>query len=93
MELPEAKRELAELEGQRDAAITFSTAHPEALLPLIWLNDEIDDAAMDMDLERELLDGIAPYRPELPRLGRRFQRDDRVPERTIEPDRGFGLEL
>jgi len=46
-----------------------------------------------MDLEREPLDGIAPYRPEPALLDRRFQRDIGVPERAIELDRGFGLEL
>jgi len=46
-----------------------------------------------MDRERQPLDGIEPRRPELPQLDRRFQRDDRVLERTIELDRGFGLEL
>ena len=92
-ELPEAERKLAELAGQRDASANFSRAHPEALPRLIQLDRDIDAAAYDMDVEREPLDGIAPHRPEVPQLDRRFQRDDRVLERTIELDRGFGLEL
>lgn len=44
-----------------------------------------------MDLERQPLDGIEPRRPELPQLDHRFQRQHL--ERTIELDRGFGLEL
>ncbi len=92
-ELPEAERKLAELAGQRDASANFSRAHPEALPRLIQLGRDIDAAAYDMDREREPLDGIAPHRPEVPQLDRRFQRDDRVLERTIELDRGFGLEL
>ena len=92
-ELPEAERKLAELAGQRDALANFSRAHPEALPRLIQLDRDIDAAAYDMDVEREPLDGIAPHRPEVPQLDRRFQRDDRVLERTIELDRGFGLEL
>jgi len=93
IELPEAKKKLAEIEGQRDASANFNRAHPEALPRLLQLDRDIDAAAYDMDMEREPLDGIAPHRPELPQLDRRFQRDDRVLERTIELDRGIGLEL
>jgi len=93
LELPEARRNLAELKGQRDAAANFHREHPEAMRRLIGLDQEINEAADDLDLERQPLDGIAPRRPELPQLDRRFQRDDRVLERSIELDRGFGLEL
>lgn len=92
-ELPEAKKELAQLEAQREAASKFHSAHPEALHRLMRLGREIDDAAYDMDLGREPLDGIAPARPELPQLDDRIQCHERVLERTIELDRGFGLEL
>ena len=92
-ELPEAKKQLGELEAQREAASKFHSAHPEALHRLMRLGREIDDAAFDMDLQRQPLDGIDPRRPELPQLDDRFQRHERVLERTIELDRGFGLEL
>ncbi len=92
-ELPEAEKELAALKGRRDAAANFHRDHPEALRRLRSLDREIDGAAYDMDLERQPLDGIAPRRPELPQLDHRIQRHDQVLERTIELDRGFGLEL
>jgi len=71
----------------------FHRDHPEAVRRLIGLDREIDDVAYEMDLERQALDGIEPRRPELPQLDHRFQRDNRVLERTIKLDRGFGLEL
>ena len=92
-ELPKAERELAERKAQRDAAATFHRDHPEALHRLIALDREIDGAAYEMDLERQPLDGIEPRRSELPQLDHRFPRNDHVLERTIELDRGFGLEL
>ncbi len=54
------------------------------------LDREIDDATFDMDLGRQPLDGIGPRRPDLPQLDDRFQHHERIMERTIELDRGFG---
>jgi len=92
-ELPEAKRHLAELEGQYSGHLHFQHIHPEALRRLERLDREIADVAGEMDLDRQGLDGIAAERPELPQPGRGLHRHSRVLERTIELDRGFGLEL
>ncbi|MCA1706345.1 MAG: hypothetical protein LC808_25020, partial [Actinobacteria bacterium] len=92
-ELPEAKRHLAELEGQYYGHLHFQHIHPEALRRLDRLNREIAGAAWEMDLDRQGLDGIAAQRPELSQPDRGLHRDARVMERTIELDRGFGLEL
>jgi len=51
------------------------------------LGREIDDAAYDMDLERQPLDGIAPARLELVQTARAPEPEVRVLERDI------GLEL
>ena len=92
-ELPKAERELADRKGQRDAAANFHRDHPEALRRIVALDREIDAAAYEMDVERQPLDGIEPCHPELPQADHRFLRQDQVLERTIELDRGFGLEL
>jgi conjugative relaxase-like TrwC/TraI family protein len=86
-ELPEARKELGLLEAQRDAASKFHSAHPEALHRLMRLGREIDDAAYDMDLAREPLDGIAPARLELAQTAWAPEPEVRVLERDI------GLEL
>jgi hypothetical protein len=92
-ELPEARKEPAELEGQYYGHLHFKIRHPEALRRLERLDREIAGAAWEMDVQRQDLDGIAPQAPEVPQLGGGFQRDARVLERSIELDRGFGIEL
>jgi hypothetical protein len=44
-------------------------------------------------VDRQDLDGIPAQPPELPPVGRGLHRDALGLERTIELDRGFGLEL
>jgi len=83
-ELPEAKKELAELRGQYYGHLHFQIAHPEALRRLERLDNQIATAAWEMDVERQDLDGIAPRRPEPPEPARGFDRFDRVLERGIE---------
>jgi hypothetical protein len=92
-ELPEAEKQLVELKGQYYGHMHFQNIHPEALRRLDRLDREIAGAAWEMDLDRQNLDGIAAQPPELPPVGRGLHRDARVLERTIELDRGFGLEL
>jgi hypothetical protein len=92
-ELPEAKRHLAELEGQYYRHLHFQHVHPEALRRLERLDREIAGAAWEMDLDRQGLFGIIAQRLELAQPDRGLHRDARVLERTIELDRGFGLEL
>ena len=75
------------------AHMHFQNIHPEALRRLDRLDREIATAAWEMDVDRQSLDGIPAQYPELPPVGRGLHRDARVLERTIELDRGFGLEL
>jgi len=86
-ELPEARKQLAELGARRDAHEQFHGAHPEALRRLLRLDSEIKDGAYELDVEREPLDGIAPHRPEVKQWLRAPERD--VPEL----ERGIELEI
>ncbi len=63
VELPEARRNLADLQGRRNAYMRFQHEHPEALRRLDRLDEQIATAAWELDVERQGLDGI---RPELP---------------------------
>ena len=92
-ELPQATKRLAEIEGQYYGHMQFQNIHPEALRRLDRLDREIATAAWEMDVDRQDLDGIPAQRPELPQVGRGLHRDAQVLERTIELERGFGLEL
>ncbi|MCA1695152.1 MAG: hypothetical protein LC749_10695, partial [Actinobacteria bacterium] len=56
-ELPQAKKVLADLEGRRRARHHFEFEHPEALRRLDRLDAQIVDAAWDLDIERQGLDG------------------------------------
>ncbi|MGI8806971.1 MAG: MobF family relaxase [Acidimicrobiales bacterium] len=60
LKLPEAKKALADLEGRRRARGHFEFEHPEALRRLDRLDRQIADAAWDLDVERQGLDGVAP---------------------------------
>jgi len=60
VELPEAKRNLADLQGRRNAYMRFQHEHPEALRRLGLLDDQIATAAWQLDVERQGLDGIRP---------------------------------
>jgi conjugative relaxase-like TrwC/TraI family protein len=62
VELPEANKNLADLEGRRNAYRHFQYQHPEALRRLDRLDEQIADAAWELDVERQGLDGIAPER-------------------------------
>jgi len=86
-ELPDARKQLAELGARRDAHEQFHGAHPEALRRLLRLDSEIHDAAYELEVEREPLDGIAPHRPEVNQWLRAPERD--VPEL----ERGIELEI
>ncbi|MGI8810695.1 MAG: hypothetical protein ACR2KK_23165, partial [Acidimicrobiales bacterium] len=58
VELPEAKRNLADLQGRRNAYMRFQYEHPEALRRLDRLDEQIATAAWELGLERQELDGI-----------------------------------
>ncbi len=60
----EAKRELADLQGRRDAYMRFQHQHPEALRRLDRLDEQIADAVWELGLERQGLDGIRPEPPQ-----------------------------
>ena len=60
VELPEAKRNLADLQGRRNAYMRFQHEHPEALRRLDRLDEQIATAAWELDVERQGLDGIRP---------------------------------
>ena len=64
VELPEAKRNLADLQGRRNAYMRFQHEHPEALRRLDRLDEQIATAAWELDLERQELDGIRPEPPQ-----------------------------
>ncbi|HET7719051.1 MAG TPA: hypothetical protein VFK43_03725, partial [Acidimicrobiales bacterium] len=64
VELPEAKRDLADLQGRQNAYTRFQYQHPEALRRLDLLDDRIATAAWELDVERQGLDGIRPEPPQ-----------------------------
>jgi hypothetical protein len=64
IELPEAKRDLADLQGRHNAYTRFQYQHPEALRGLERLDEQIATAACALDVERQGLDGIRPEPPE-----------------------------
>jgi hypothetical protein len=64
VELPEAKRSLADLQGRRNAYMRFQHEHPEALRRLDRLDEQIATAAWELGLERQELDGIRPEPPQ-----------------------------
>ena len=88
-QLPEAKKTLDEMRGQFAGHVHFTVAHPEALRRLERLDSQIADAAWELDVERQDLDGIASQRPQ-----------PNTPEHDIDPverglDRGIerGIDL
>jgi hypothetical protein len=58
--LPEAKKTLADLQGQRNAYMRFQHEHPEAFRRLDRLDDQIATAAWELGVERQGLDGVRP---------------------------------
>ena len=64
IELPEAKRNLADLQGRHNAYTRFQYEHPEALRRLDRLDEQIATAAWELGLERQALDGIQPEPPQ-----------------------------
>jgi hypothetical protein len=64
VELPEAKRDLADLQGRHNAYARFRYEHPEALRRLDLLDEQIATAAWVLDVERQGLDGIHPEPPQ-----------------------------
>ncbi len=64
VELPEAKRNMADLQGRRNAYTRFQYQHPEALRRLDRLDEQIATAAWALDIERQELDGIRPEPPQ-----------------------------
>ena len=59
-ELPDAKKDLADLQGRRNAYTRFQYQHPEALRRLDRIDEQIATAAWELGLERQGLDGIRP---------------------------------
>lgn len=90
-ELPEAKRLLAELDGQHYGHMHFEIRHPEALRRLNSLDHQIAVAAWELDAERQDIDGIGPGpipKPAHERaIGLGFEREGPELERSI------GLEI
>jgi len=60
VDLPQAKRNLADLQGRRNAHLRFQHEHPEALRRLDRLDEQIATAAWELDIERQGLDGTRP---------------------------------
>lgn len=75
-----------ELGGHTAAAARFRFDHPEAFRRLDRLDQEIAEAAYELDLDRLDLDGIAPT-PPLP--ARRLQWEPARLEEAVD----FGLDL
>jgi hypothetical protein len=88
-QLPEAKEELADLEGRRRARRTFEFEHPEALRRLDRLDRQIADAAWDLDVERQGIDGLAPESQQHDRQPPWLARIVPTPDRGV--DLGLGL--
>ena len=87
-ELPEAQRQLQEIQGSRRAYAHFQHAHPEALR-LDLLDDQIATAAWELDVERQGLDGIRLDPSRHHAQGRGFGREARGLDRGL--DLGIGL--
>jgi conjugative relaxase-like TrwC/TraI family protein len=64
-ELPEAKKVLADIEGRYRGSLHFGLAHPEALVRLHRLDDQIATVAWELDIRRQDLDGIVAVPPQL----------------------------
>jgi hypothetical protein len=89
VELPEAKRDLADLQGRRNAYMRFQYEHPEALRRLDRLDDQIATAAWELDVERQGLDGVRPAPLRRHALDPGLMREARGMERGT--DLGIGL--
>jgi hypothetical protein len=86
-ELPEAEKNLADLERQRRAHDHFEHEHPEAYRRLDRLDREIAATGFELDVSREELDGIAPELPEV--LHRRPTLEHDEPELDLGLDIGW----
>jgi hypothetical protein len=64
VELPEAKKTLADLHRRNNAYKRFQYEHPEALRRLDRLDEQIATAAWELGLERQEIDGIRPEPPQ-----------------------------
>lgn len=84
VELPEAKRNLADLRGRRNAYMRFQYEHPEALRRLDRLDEQIAAAAWQVDVERQGLDGIRPEPPQLSAQRWAAERGIRGPDRGLD---------
>ena len=88
-EMPEAKKVLADLEGQYYGNLHFQIKHPEALRRLHSLDDQIATVGYEMDIQRQALDGIGAQPPQLHQQQRGIEREAPGLEREI--DFGLGL--
>ena len=77
VELPAAKRELADLGDQRRAHWHWESEHPEAYRRLDRIEREIEGAAFELDVNRQELDGVAAELPQHLRPGRHLEPDGR----------------
>ncbi|MEA2974156.1 MAG: hypothetical protein QOG82_2614 [Actinomycetota bacterium] len=88
-EMPEAKKVLADLEGQYYGNLHFRIKNPEALRRLASLDDQIANVGYEMGVQRKGLDGI-PAKPTQPHQQQRgIEREAPGLERAI--DFGLGL--
>ena len=83
-ELPEAKKVLADLEGQYYGSLHFQIKHPEALRRLHSLDDQIATVGYELDIQRQALDGIGAQPPQLHQQQRGIEREAPGLEREIE---------
>ncbi|MDQ4089712.1 MAG: AAA family ATPase, partial [Actinomycetota bacterium] len=88
-ELPGAKKVLEDLDARRRARKHFEFEHPEALRRLERLDQEIADAAWDLDVERQGLDGVTPQPRAADRQFPWLDRTRSAPDRGV--DLGIGL--
>ncbi len=82
-ELPEAEREVSDLDAEQRAFRHWEHAHPEIYRRLDRLDREIAKTRYELDRSRERLDGVAAGLPEFMRPGRHLRRDG------LELDRGI----
>ncbi len=89
VELPEATRNLSDLQGRCNAYMRFRHEHPEALRRLDRLDEQIATAAWALDIERQELDGIRPEPPQSSAQRWAMERGIRGMDRNMD----MGIEL
>ncbi len=89
VELPEAKKTLADLHGRNHAYKRFQYDHPEALRRLDRLDEQIATAAWQLGLERQEIDGIRAEPPQQSAQQWAIERGIRVMDRGLD----LGIDL